>query len=368
MSESPVTMHLFRAGDEANITVLVEGHPKSPFGAHSSHQNFDRIVELASAGDPEVADLFDVDLAIQRVFERLNERWSYEDKQVYKDGDLVETAFSRQLLAFVQKGEPIDALLKFDEKLDANPSKNSREMAWAWLNENEFAITEEGNIIAYKGVNKDENGDYRSTFKGEAFVNDEPMKGLIRNNVGDTVTMPRSVVKDDPFSLCHTGLHVANKRFAQGFATHTVTVELSPRDIVSVPSGHGEKMRVCRYTVIEVTERIYGDGPAFATVTPWDTTLAGWPSPEPEDRTPAEARENPCGSTELFSGAWESVAKVPGQLTLTESDPALDDDLYDQCDTCGNPESGCECCVYCEMDESECVCDEEPEYDPFAGF
>jgi hypothetical protein len=161
--------------------------------------------------------------------------------------------------------EDFKPLVAFFEKVETNPNSHSRVQLYAWLRDRNITLTEDGNFIAYKGV-KVENGEYFSISTGKAISNGVEYNGAIPNPLGAIVEMPRSEVQHDPSVGCHTGLHAGTWNYASGFARGAVlTVEINPRDVVSVPTDcDAQKLRVCRYVVKDVTETEL-DTPVYST-------------------------------------------------------------------------------------------------------
>jgi hypothetical protein len=232
-----------------NITVIADGEM---YSAISEHPCYKEIVAAALDGDPAVVEMFDVGRAINTKFQQLSERVSVKDEKVYLDGDEVSNSVTEAILRFMNEGhEDWLPMVQFFEKLQSNPSKHSRAQLHAWLaNYTDFTITKHGNILAYKGVTED----FMSRRSGHAIVDGEDMHGYIPNRLGSVVEMPRSEVYHDPSSGCASGLHVACYRFADGWGPVCLSVEVNPRDVVSVPNHDAEKMRVCRYKVRGVVE------------------------------------------------------------------------------------------------------------------
>jgi hypothetical protein len=241
------------AGNEdgtANLTVFVPG--RAPLAAHSSHPNYEAILAGVFANDASVIDLFDVSLVAGSKFEKLSERILVANGRVYLDGQEIGNALTEQIVRFLKEGvEDWKPLVAFFENVQSNPSKNSREQLYAWLAAENFTITQDGMIVGYKGVVR--KGDsYESSSTGTAISNGEVFTGRIPNPIGAVVEMPRHEVADNPQAACSTGLHVGTYAYASSFAEVTLEVEVHPRDVVSVPADHGaQKMRVCRYTVVE---------------------------------------------------------------------------------------------------------------------
>jgi hypothetical protein len=158
---------------------------------------------------------------------------------VHVNGEALPDALSQRVLDFYNNNLPFQPLLKFWAKLKTNPSFNSRQMLYKFLEHNGHPITTEGNFIAYRAV--------RSNFL-------DKHTGTMDNSVGNIVEVPRSQVDDNPNNTCSHGLHVATMSYASTFGSgddKILDVEVSPSDVVAVPTDYdGTKMRVCRFKVV----------------------------------------------------------------------------------------------------------------------
>jgi hypothetical protein len=243
-----------REDGTGNVTLFHDGEI---YGATNDHPNWDAIVAGVEAGDESVVDLFDVSRAVAKKFEALSERVRVANGRVYFDGDEVNNTLTQQIVRFMDSGEDFEPLVKFYERLALNPNQESVEQLYRWLNSHEFTITSDGKIIGYKGVESDGAGGFRSVKTGTAIVNGEEQTGQISNNIGDVVEMPRSAVTFDPDLTCSYGLHIGTWNYAQNWGRDgaVLKVLVDPRDVVSVPSDSSDqKLRACRYTVLEVLE------------------------------------------------------------------------------------------------------------------
>lgn len=240
------------------ITVFVPG--QKPLVAQSDHPNFDKIVEGVVAKDEAVADLFDVAATAATKFERLSDRITSANGRLYLDGEEINNALATQVVRFV--GEGVDdwkPLVSFFENVQMNPQDDSRVQLYDWLNAADVTITQDGMIVGYKGVRVTADGEYTSINTGKAIVDGEVKSGAIPNYIGAIVEMPRNEVAHNPKVHCHVGLHVGTYDYANSFAQGALLeVHVHPRDVVSVPEDHnGQKMRVCRYKVVDVIEKPY---------------------------------------------------------------------------------------------------------------
>lgn len=267
---------------DSNIVVFVPG--AAPQVAHSSHPNFDRIVAGAVAGDDSIVALFDIAATVTQKFQKLSERISTKNGRLYLDNEEVNNALTAQVLRFLDEGvNDWLPLVKFFENVQANPNEHSREQLYAWLDAGAFTIDQDGMIVGYKGVQiEGPDGNYVSINRGRAIVDGNIYEGNIPNHIGAVVEMPRGEVQHDPSVGCHTGLHVGTYEYANGFARGALLeVQVHPRDVVSVPTDcSAQKMRTCRYVVIDVI-----DQPYTTAVKPYDyeDDDLGWGDGEGDD-------------------------------------------------------------------------------------
>jgi hypothetical protein len=241
---------------DRNIVVFVPGN--APCVAHSSHPNFDKIVEGAMAGDDSIVALFDVAATAAQKFDRLSERVTTAHGRLYLDGEEVNNALAEQVMRFIEEGlEDWKPLVLFFENVQANPQEHSREQLFTWLAHRAFTITRDGMIVGYKGVTTD----LKSIHSGKAIVDGEVVTGQIPNHIGAVVEMPRGEVQHDPSVGCHIGLHVGTYEYANSFAQGALLeVHVNPRDVVSVPTDSDwAKVRCCRYTVVGTLAKPYDE-------------------------------------------------------------------------------------------------------------
>jgi len=273
--------NLVDTGEHQNITVFVDGEM---YTADGTHPNWEAIVKGAVALDSEVVGLFDRGAELSKHFDQLTDRVFVNNGRVFFDGDEVHNDVTRGLVRAMEEGSDFMPVARFLENLASNPSEYSKDNLYRWIGTKEsFSITEDGCLVGYKGVASNPEGGFLSLSSGEAIVDGEKHVGQIPNYVGAVVMMPRSEVTDDPSVPCHTGLHVGTWSFAKDFGYGpTLKVKINPRDVVSVPSdSYSQKMRVCRYEVLEVidapVETFVDEAPVDdeGDLTQWEQELLG---------------------------------------------------------------------------------------------
>jgi hypothetical protein len=209
---------------------------------------YPKVIEAIKAGEwdkiPEIVE------AIERAFE--GSGLELRDGLLY-DGEVgIPPELNSRILRLRDEGLPFDPLLKFWDNLKKNPSFNSRQMLFKFLEHNGHPLTPDGCFVAYRGVREDFKDKHTGTFD---------------NSPGSVCEMPRESVDDNPNNTCSNGLHVACFDYAKGFGEKLVEVKVNPADVVCVPVDYnGTKMRTCKFEVIQEcaemrTESLYGHKP-----------------------------------------------------------------------------------------------------------
>jgi len=240
--------NLVTVGTEQNLTLFHDGEM---YVASEQHPNWQEIKRLLLDDDESVIDLFDVPGSLSKKLHRLTTTVTVENGKVCFDGDPINDALSKKILEHLDSGsDDWGPLVAFLEKVQSNPSENSREQLYLFLEHREYDILPDGNILGYKGFVRvaDDVHLYRSTHRGHAFVNDDEIVfDYIDQRVGDVVSMPRSEVDDNTGTGCSTGLHVSDFAYAKTYGNAVMAVSLNPRDVVSVPRHEVAKVRCSRY-------------------------------------------------------------------------------------------------------------------------
>lgn len=208
----------------------------------NEHPNFEDIkLALVNKEYDGLDELINIPLSIQN--------YSFgtvliKDGEIFLGGESLHTSLAKRILQMKSEGFPFENMVKFLENLYANPSKNSVDQLYAFLEHKGLPITDDGHFLAYKVVKSDYTDKY---------------SGKIDNSVGKVVTMPRNQVADDYKTECSYGLHCGAMDYINWYGNGTtdkiLVVKVNPSDAVSVPHDHNHtKLRVCRYEVISELE------------------------------------------------------------------------------------------------------------------
>ena len=110
---------------QSSVTAFIGGQPYSVSGNHDS---FERIVDKLRAGDASVVNDFDRANLANKAFHAVTDRVAVKSGVVYLDDKPVEADFNRLIVEYLTEGnDNAMPLVRFLERLDANPSFRSRE-------------------------------------------------------------------------------------------------------------------------------------------------------------------------------------------------------------------------------------------------
>jgi hypothetical protein len=166
------------------------------------------------------------------------------------NGAALPRALAQKVKDCYEDGVPFENVLKFFDRLNANPSKRATEELYTFLEHKGMPITPEGHFLAYKGIQTDgyscTAGDRSKVIEGE--TNED---GRIRNFVGDKIRVTRNYVDDNKDVGCSSGLHAGSLEYATSFGPKHVIVKIDPADVVSIPTDCScQKLRTCAYEVV----------------------------------------------------------------------------------------------------------------------
>lgn len=200
------------------------------------HINYKRVIECLKAQE---YDKLDELVNISRTLsDKSNGEISFVDGTVYLNNVILHNAITERIVRFYKEDLPYEPLLNMIKRLWKNPSENSREQLYRFLETNQLPVTPDGYILFYKRVNND----YTDIHSGK-----------FDNSVGNVVKMDRSLVEEDPNKVCSSGLHVCSLGYLKNFGVgkKIVVCKVDPADIVSVPVDYSNtKVRVCEYLVV----------------------------------------------------------------------------------------------------------------------
>ncbi|CAH9014181.1 putative rIIB [Vibrio phage 424E50-1] len=224
------------------ITVMKDGESRSVV---KGYPRFNEIKESLVDNDfsdtilAEVWDLMNLPKYIEK-FTQGSLTVSHEEGKVWYGTFEIKNSLSDQLIKMLNEGKEVTGFVKFMEMLLENPKQDIVEELYGFMEHNGIGIDNEGYILAYKGVR----GDYLDRWTG-----------TISNAVGESPSMPASMVEHNPKKPCGAGLHAGSFEYADSWAGsegHVMLLRIPPQNVMSVPwDTDSQKMRTCGYDVLE---------------------------------------------------------------------------------------------------------------------
>lgn len=217
------------------------------------------------------------------------------------------------------------SLINFWKYLLLNPDRHVREGLFLWIKSGKFAITEEGNIIAYRNVDvkiRKDNGKlidfvaeswskvkrWKKSPKNYIVVFNDNMYRLVESAhktelgtahtsfgtldvlmdtlvytdkgtvykpqhvgpygqeiiIGKPVSMPREECDNDPHSSCSRGLHSKSASYGLNLGSELLITLINPYNVVAIPKHDTTKFRCCEYLPISRAETEQGNLVEFA--------------------------------------------------------------------------------------------------------
>jgi hypothetical protein len=170
---------------------------------------------------------------------------SVYENEIYYNGVICHNAVTKKILQFAKENYPFEYLVKFLHKLMLNPSSESREQLYSYIELYKFPITENGDFLAMKAVRPD----YLDLYSGK-----------ISNKPGLSVIIDRDKCDSNSDLGCSYGLHAGNIDYIKSYGKsndRVILVEINPKDVVSCPKDSSyQKLRVCAYNIIEDLGRV----------------------------------------------------------------------------------------------------------------
>lgn len=161
-----------------------------------------------------------------------------------KDRAIIPEKLLHLIEDLIAQQKPVDCFVNFWKRLKQNPVEASKKELFDFLQHQDLKLTDDGYIVAYKGVTQNYRDCHSQTFD---------------NTPGRVLSMPPEKVDPNRRNHCSYGFHVGSWEYASHFGPVTLEVLVDPKDAIAVPEDHScQKMRVCKYRVLrEVTGRTH---------------------------------------------------------------------------------------------------------------
>lgn len=204
---------------------------------NSCDTDFDEIIELLKVHDFEkIIEKVDpksyIKTALSKDLYILND-------DIYYKGKIIHNTICQRIIDFMNKGFDVKYLVNFLDNLLENPSKETVNDLYDFLEKGNLPITEDGCFIAYKYVNKNYKDRYSNTFC---------------NEIGSICKMKREDVDPNRYNVCSAGLHACSLQYLSqaNKGDHIMILKINPKNVVSIPVDYSQqKLRCCEYEVID---------------------------------------------------------------------------------------------------------------------
>lgn len=237
--------------NDGTISAIIGG---KPYSISADNSNYDKAKEALRAGDAESFVVYTNVAEGLNSYSNGNVTVSQEGKVLFKNKE-IHSVIATRIVALMRENLPFEPMVRFLDNLMQNPSFRSVEMLYDFLEHKYLPITEDGCFLGYKRVREDWLDFYSSS---------------VDNSIGSKIPpMERNQVDDDPQESCSNGYHVGSIQYVRTFHAgegHVVIVKVNPKDVVAVPKGETEKVRVTQYEVLyEVMPEFQLESPVYTS-------------------------------------------------------------------------------------------------------
>lgn len=205
---------------------------------HACHRQLNELIATKAYAGVNVADLLDPAVALARATKTVMVDSSTvvcsPDGAITVDGEPLQGFIATFIRTCISQGKPIDALIRFHQRLSRNSVPAIRDQLFTFLNSGKFALTENGKFIAYKGVYRTADPSVFASAHDQNFFYELGVKTYENVKPCDY----------DVNVACGKGLHVGTFEYARSYGNTIVEVIVDPAEVICVPKDSGgQKLR-----------------------------------------------------------------------------------------------------------------------------
>lgn len=215
------------------LTIVIDS---KQYSIISSHENFNKIVKKIKAVETKgILELISIKDKIKG--DTFGNIIIGDDDKLYYENVEIHNTLTDTIVTMYRQGFHILPMINFLKNLMKNPSQDSINELYNFLERGQLPLTDDGCFLAYKKINTDFTDCYT---------------GTIDNSIGSIVKMDRDKVNADRHQTCSTGLHFCSFDYLEIYDDDlpTIILKINPRDVVSIPADYNNtKGRCCEYLV-----------------------------------------------------------------------------------------------------------------------
>ena len=252
---------------DGTMTVIIGGRP---YAVSEDHPKYDVLVESLNEDDADkFMEWINYEEKVEEYVTGQLDGTGIEvrDGSIWYGGQVLHNVMCDRTIRFMERGLPYNHMLAFMGELMENPSMRSVQQLYPFLEKENIPITDDGHFLGYKVVHKYHGADFKDQFGQTVTEGDlvDKHSSSVRNNIGDTPSVPRNMVDDNPNSACSYGLHVGSLAYAgpngnfKSSGDVCLIVKVNPKNVVSIPTSDANKLRCCEYEVVSLYEDLDND-------------------------------------------------------------------------------------------------------------
>jgi hypothetical protein len=223
--------------DSKSVTVHVGAKPYTIDSDHCNYQ--DVLTRLREKDYEDLEDLLDIPKAIAKAS---NGKLHVESDSVYYNGKEIHNVIVDRILDFMNENFPFESLTLFLQNLLQNPSEDTINECYSFLETGNLPITDDGCFLAYKKVSQELKS-----------IHPSPDGTYLDHAIGSIVAMPREDVDTNRHNTCSKGLHFCSLNYLPNYGGQgrIIIVKVNPRDVCAIPSDYNNtKGRTACYEVV----------------------------------------------------------------------------------------------------------------------
>ena len=167
------------------------------------------------------------------------DNFRFTDGVLYYGDEQIHDVITDRIIDLICNKFSFKNMLRFLERLYKNPSYRAIQQLYTFMVHKHLPITPDGYILMYKAITNDWHDKWTQK---------------LDYRIGQSPSMPRHQVEDNPDCPCGPGLHAGSIEFVKGYGSagdRTIIVKVDPANVVSIPKDSDcQKVRTCGFEIV----------------------------------------------------------------------------------------------------------------------